>query len=129
MQSIEHTLRALDRMAEKEQERAGHLQKTLADFQGQAGRPFEHETRLKELLARQAELNEVLDLDKGERQVAATADDGENGGSDSGDARQPTHGNERRYRPNRQAYAEAEEPDELEAEYRPRPGRAPGRGM
>jgi hypothetical protein len=74
VQSIEHTLRALDRSAEKEQERAGHLQKTLADFQGQAGRPFEYEMRLRELVARQAELNEALDLDKGERQVAPAAD-------------------------------------------------------
>jgi hypothetical protein len=129
MQSIEHTLRALDRMAEKEQERAGHLQKTLADFQGQAGRPFEHETRLKELLARQTELNEALDLDKGEQQVAATADGGENGGSDSADAPQPVRDEEKRYRANRRAYEEVEEPDEPETEYTPRPGRALGPGL
>jgi hypothetical protein len=48
MQSIEHTLRALDR--------------AVADEQAQ--RPFEHEARLKELLARQAQLNAALDLDK-----------------------------------------------------------------
>ncbi len=48
---------------------------SLADFQGQAGRPFEHEGRLRELVARQAELNAMLDLDKGEqRQIAQPAD-------------------------------------------------------
>ena len=39
-------------------------------FRSRRGRPFEHEARLRELLARQAELNAALDLDKGERQVA-----------------------------------------------------------
>jgi hypothetical protein len=34
------------------------------DYQAQAGRPFEHEARLKELLARQAQLNATLVLDK-----------------------------------------------------------------
>jgi hypothetical protein len=37
----------------------------------QLGRPFEHESRLKELLAKQAELNAALDLDKHESQVVA----------------------------------------------------------
>ncbi len=32
--------------------------------QAERQRPFEHEARLKELLARQAEINEALDLDK-----------------------------------------------------------------
>jgi hypothetical protein len=36
-------------------------------------RPFEHESRLKDLLAQQAELNAALDLDKGERQAAEPA--------------------------------------------------------
>ena len=46
----------------------------LADYQEQSGRPFEHESRLKDLLARQAEINAALDLDKGERQVAPPAE-------------------------------------------------------
>jgi len=45
----------------------------LGDFQEQAGRPYEHEARLKELLSRQAELNAALDPDKGERQIAPAA--------------------------------------------------------
>ena len=36
----------------------------------QAQRPFEHEARLKELLARQAQLNAALDLDKSDAQAA-----------------------------------------------------------
>ena len=75
VQSIEHMLRALDRVAAEEQKRVEHLGKTLADYQAQANRPFEHEARLKELLARQAQVNAILDLDKGERQVAEAADD------------------------------------------------------
>ena len=64
-------------MAEEAQERIGRLQKSLADFQGQAGRPFEHEGRLKELVARQSELNAALDLDKGEQRQIAQPCDGE----------------------------------------------------
>jgi hypothetical protein len=55
----------------------------LSDYQEQMGRPFEHESRLKDLLARQAELNAALDLDKGERQAAPPdASDPEAGGDD-----------------------------------------------
>ena len=70
MQSIEHTLRSLEKAAEQEQERAARAEKMLADFQEQLGKPFEHEARLKELLAARRRLNAALDLDKGERQVA-----------------------------------------------------------
>ncbi len=70
MQSIEHTLRALDRAAADEQQQLHRLEKTLTDYQAQAQRPFEHEARLKELLARQAQLNAALDLDKSDAQAA-----------------------------------------------------------
>jgi hypothetical protein len=73
MQSIEYALRSLDKAAEDERERAARAEKMLADFEEQAGRPYEHEARLKELLVRQAQLNALLDLDKGERQVAPEA--------------------------------------------------------
>ena len=117
MQSIGHTLRALDRMAEKEQERAGHLQKTLADFQGQAGRPFEYEMRLRELIARQAELNEALDLDKGERQVVPASDgEAEADGSQTAAARERSPGST--HRPERGG--------SYTARRRPDPGEEPG---
>ncbi|MGA9389618.1 MAG: hypothetical protein WBV69_04150 [Candidatus Sulfotelmatobacter sp.] len=42
----------------------------LANYQEQANEPFEHEARMKELLARQAQLNAALDFDKDQTQVA-----------------------------------------------------------
>jgi len=75
MQSIEHTLRALDKLADEEQERGARLGKTLADYQAQADKPFDHEARLKDLLVRQAQLDAALDLDKNETQIAQPAED------------------------------------------------------
>jgi N12 class adenine-specific DNA methylase len=80
MQSIEHVLRSLDKLADQEQEHGARLEKSLADYQAQADKPFDHEARMKELLARQVELNAALDLDKGERQVAEPAEDDEPAG-------------------------------------------------
>lgn len=78
MQSIEYALRGLDKAVAGERERMARAEKMLADFHEQAGKPFEHEARLKELIARQGELNAALDLDKGERQIAPS-NGGENG--------------------------------------------------
>ncbi len=50
--------------------RLQRLDKTLTNYQAQAQRPFEHEARLKELLARQDQLNSSLDLDKNDAQAA-----------------------------------------------------------
>jgi hypothetical protein len=74
MQSIEYALRALDKNLVEAKERAARSQRMLADYREQMGKPFEHESRLKELLARQAALNAALDLDKGERQAAPPAE-------------------------------------------------------
>ena len=70
IQSIEHTLRNLDKLAAEQQSRVVRIEKELVDYQSQADRPFEHEERLKQLLARQSELNSLLDLDKGDQQAA-----------------------------------------------------------
>ena len=70
VQSIEHTLSSLDKLAAEQQSRVARTEKELVDYQAQADRPFEHEERLKQLLARQSELNSQLDLDKGDQQVA-----------------------------------------------------------
>ena len=70
IQSIEHTLRNLDRLAVEQQTRVARIEKELADYHLQADRPFDHEERLKQLLARQSELNSLLDLDKGDQQGA-----------------------------------------------------------
>lgn len=73
MQSIEHTLRSLDRLAEAEHDRIVKLEKTHADYQEQADRPFEHEGKLRELVTKQKAPNASLDLDKNEQQVAEVA--------------------------------------------------------
>ena len=75
VQSIEHALRNLDKLAAEQQNRVGRIEKELADYKSQADRPFECEERLKQLLARQAELNSLLDLDKGDQQGAAPIPD------------------------------------------------------
>ncbi|MGA3091788.1 MAG: DEAD/DEAH box helicase family protein [Terriglobales bacterium] len=77
IQSIEHTLRALDRLAEEERAQIERQEKALADYKTQLDRAFEHERRLKDLLARQAQLNAALDLDKNEHQVAQDSADAE----------------------------------------------------
>lgn len=74
MQSIEHALRQLERRSEQEREEIERQEKALAEYSVQLGRAFEHETRLKELLLKQTELNALLDLDKNERQLVAEQD-------------------------------------------------------
>jgi hypothetical protein len=92
MQSV--ALRSLDKTLADEKGRLARSEKMLSDFQEQLGKPFEYEARIKELLAKQAELNAALDLDKGERQVA-TEEEGDPDESDdrpaprSGAQRQP----------------------------------------
>ena len=73
--SIEHALRGLDRHAENSRLRIGRDEKALADYRTQLGRQFEHADRLKELLAKQAELNALLDLDKSDAQALADTPD------------------------------------------------------
>ena len=63
----------MDKLAAEQQSRVARIEKELADYQSQADRPFEHEERLKQLLARQSELNSLLDLDKGDQQGADSA--------------------------------------------------------
>jgi len=89
MQSIEYALRSLDKAVEDERDRAVRAEKMLDDFSEQAGRPYEHEAKLKDLIIRQAQLNALLDLDKGEQQVAPddkapehSEADGNSGGDD-----------------------------------------------
>jgi hypothetical protein len=71
----DHAIAALQayNRAKGEAERAEieRKEKLLADYREQLNRPFEHEERLRALLARQQEINHQLDLDKGDTQVAA----------------------------------------------------------
>jgi chromosome segregation ATPase len=73
IQSIESVLRGLDRKAEDEHGEIERQEKALADYRAQLGRSFEHEARLKDLLAKQAQLNAMLDLDKHDAQTVAEA--------------------------------------------------------
>jgi hypothetical protein len=75
--SIEHVLRGLDRKAEDEQQEIERHEKALSDYRAQLGRPFEHEAKLKDLLAKQAQLNAALDLDKHDAQVVDESRDPE----------------------------------------------------
>jgi hypothetical protein len=83
VQSIEHTLRSLEKLAAEQQNRVIRMEKQLADYECQADRPFEHEERLKQLLARQAEINSLLDLDKGDQQGADSGFDPKDDGLES----------------------------------------------
>ena len=87
--SIEHTLRSLDRRAEEGEHEIERQEKALTDYRAQLGRPFEHEARLKDLLARQAQLNACLDLDKHEAQIVDEPREAEEEGVSS-DARRPS---------------------------------------
>jgi hypothetical protein len=71
-------LRSLEKLAAEQQNRVARIEKQLAGYQSQANRPFEHEERLKQLLARQAEINSSLDLDKGDQQGADSGLDSKN---------------------------------------------------
>jgi hypothetical protein len=75
VQSIEHTLRNLDKLIAGQRNRVARIEKEFADYQSQAERPFEHEERLKQLLSRQSRLNSLLDLDKGDQQGVDSAPD------------------------------------------------------
>jgi len=73
IQSVEYALRSLERMAEREQEKLQQLETDSAAYRREMEKPFEHETRLKELLLKQAELNAALDLHKSDAQASAVA--------------------------------------------------------
>jgi hypothetical protein len=77
LMSIDHVLRHFDRRAEEEQRDIEQKEKALADYKAQLNRPFEHEAKLKDLLAKQAQLNASLDLDKHDAQVVAESPEGE----------------------------------------------------
>jgi hypothetical protein len=82
--SIEHVLRGLDRRADEERSDIERQEKALADYRAQLGRPFEHETRLRDLLAKQAQLNGCLDLDKHEAQIVDDSHEAEEAPAASG---------------------------------------------
>jgi hypothetical protein len=80
--SIEHVIRSLDRRAEEEQREIERQEKALAEYRTQLGRPFEHDVRLKDLLATQSQLNALLDLDKHDAQVVDQSGEEDSASSD-----------------------------------------------
>jgi N12 class adenine-specific DNA methylase len=77
LMSIERTLRGLESVQSHLETGIANDEKALAEYLLQSEKPFEHEERLKELLAEQAKLNDALELNKDDKQaVAANDDDG-----------------------------------------------------
>ncbi len=62
--SLEHAVHSLEEQAERCHADLAHTKKSLAELSALAGNVFEHEERYRELVARQAELVEQLDLTK-----------------------------------------------------------------
>ena len=73
VQSIDYTLRSFERSAERERERLQQFEAKHKTFQLELNKPFEHEARLQELLLKQTELNDSLDLNKSDAQAVAIA--------------------------------------------------------
>ena len=75
--SIERTLRGIETVQVRLEADIQRDEKALAEYKLQSEKAFEHEKRLKELLAEHARLNAALDLDKVDRQAVVAASDGE----------------------------------------------------
>ena len=82
LMSIERTLRGLETVQSRLETDIQRDEKAQAEYKLQSEKPFEHEDRLKELLAEQARLNAALDLDKDDKQ-ATVADTEESASIDS----------------------------------------------
>ena len=64
MRSVEHTIQHLDELAEALDRNIADTRKRLADTQGQVDTPFEYAEHLAELVRRQDEIENALDLTK-----------------------------------------------------------------
>jgi hypothetical protein len=62
--SVEHAIRSIDERLAARRQDFEQTQKNLASLSSLVGKPFEHEERLQELTARQAELVDALDITK-----------------------------------------------------------------
>ncbi len=67
--SIEYALRHLDRDLEEERAACERKEKELADYREQLGRKWEHEDQFQAMREKQKEINQQLDLGKGDRQA------------------------------------------------------------
>ena len=69
IQSIEYAIRSLEATLSQQQTRLQQLKANLLSYQQQIAKPFEHEERLRELIAKQTELDQQLDLHKSDEQA------------------------------------------------------------
>jgi N12 class adenine-specific DNA methylase len=72
--SLEHAARSIDERIGRAHEQLAQTRKTLADYSTLADRPFEHEARYHEVVTRQAELVQALDLTKNQKAEGLPAD-------------------------------------------------------
>jgi TolA-binding protein len=77
MRSVEYAAQNLEEVAATVEQRIGETRKRIFDLQVQNSQPFEYEKRLAELSRRQDEIEDALDLTKGQAgaQMGASQDD------------------------------------------------------
>lgn len=68
--SLESTVTHMDGRAAEVKGQITQAKKKAKDYEAELAKPFEHEKRLTDLAARQAELNKALDLNKSDEQAA-----------------------------------------------------------
>jgi N12 class adenine-specific DNA methylase/TolA-binding protein len=79
MRSVEYALQNLEEVAGTVEQRIAETRKRIFDLQVQTGQPFEYEKRLAALSQRQDEIEDALDLTKGQASAQMDAPSGENG--------------------------------------------------
>ena len=72
--SVEHAVRSIEERIGRTQENLAQTRKSLVDFAALADRPFEHESRYREVVTRQAELVQALDITKNQKAEGLSAD-------------------------------------------------------
>jgi N12 class adenine-specific DNA methylase len=72
--SVEHAARSIEERIGRAQENLTQTRKSLVDFAALADRPFEHESRYREVVTRQAELVQALDITKNQKAEGLSAD-------------------------------------------------------
>lgn len=72
--SLEHAVRSIEERIGRAQEHLAQTRKSILEFAALADRPFEHEGRYHEVVTRQAELVQALDLTKSQKAEGLSAD-------------------------------------------------------
>jgi len=84
IRSVEYAVQNLEEVAATMEQRMAETRKRIFDLQVQTGQPFEYEQRLASLSLRQAEIDDALDLTKGQAAAqldAASVESGDDGGA------------------------------------------------